>query len=104
MLQKLASRSDINSETILGVRCPGKQRVALYEIDDSVYATTDVCTHARCLLSQNGDVFDGQVECACHGSTFDIRTGENVNPPSSAPLKTYPVHIQGDDVFVDIED
>jgi 3-phenylpropionate/trans-cinnamate dioxygenase ferredoxin subunit len=40
------------------------------------------------------------VECWLHGSCFDLRTGKPTGPPASAPVATYPVKIDGDDVFV----
>ena len=102
MYQKATTRNQVTEGKVTGVEVDGKE-VALYSLGDEIFATTDVCTHANCLLSISGDVYDDIVECSCHGSGYDIRTGNNVQPPSSDPLKTYTVKIQGDDVLVDID-
>lgn len=102
MLSKAVNRAAVQAERILAVQVDG-EAVALYELNGDVFATTDICPHNTCLLSENGDVLEsGEVECTCHGSRFDIRTGTNTNPPSSEPLKTYPVRVEGDDVLVDL--
>ena len=102
MLQKAASKDELQPDGIVAVDVAG-QSVALYELDGEVLATTNICPHAFCRLDENADVLDGaEVECSCHGSRFDIRTGSNINPPSSDPLKTFPVEVRGDEVFVDV--
>ncbi len=40
------------------------------------------------------------VECPWHYGTFDVTTGAPVSLPCSIPLKTYPVQLEGDDVYV----
>jgi nitrite reductase/ring-hydroxylating ferredoxin subunit len=102
MLEKAARRMEVAPETILSVDVAGVP-VALYNIEGEVLATSDVCPHAYCRLSENADIVNGdEVECSCHGSRFSIRTGDNLNPPSADPLPTYQVSVEDDDVFVDI--
>jgi nitrite reductase/ring-hydroxylating ferredoxin subunit len=102
MLEKAVRRATVAPETILGVDVAGEQ-VALYDVDGEVFATSNVCPHAYCLLSENADVVNGdEVECSCHGSRFSIRTGANLNPPSADPLPTFRVSVEDDDVFVDL--
>jgi nitrite reductase/ring-hydroxylating ferredoxin subunit len=44
---------------------------------------------------------EGEVlQCSCHGSQFDVRTGEVVSPPADEPLTRYTVRIEGDDILV----
>jgi cytochrome P450/nitrite reductase/ring-hydroxylating ferredoxin subunit len=51
-------------------------------------AFQDTCTHEECALS-DGEL-DGQVVvCPCHGSEFDIRTGDVLCPPALEPLSVY---------------
>lgn len=101
MLHEAGNRADVKPDIVLGVKVCGRE-LALYDVDGEVLATTDHCPHANCMLSQSGEPLDGIVECACHGSSYDIRTGENVNPPFSFPLATYPVVLQGDVVMVEL--
>ena len=70
--------------------------------EGEVFAINDVCSHADVSLSE-GDVEDGTVECWLHGSTFDLRTGKPTCLPAVKPVATYPVTVEGDDVFVKLE-
>lgn len=103
MFVKVATVSEVKPDTVHGVVIDGKN-VALYLLDGQIRATTDVCPHQFCLLSSSGEVYqdEGSVECACHGSHFDIVTGEPRNPPASDPLEIYAVEVRGDEVFVDL--
>jgi len=74
--------------------------VALYRLDDGVYATHDVCTHAYALLSEGyieGDV----VECPLHGALFEIRSGKCL-AVGTTDLPTYPVRLEDDTVLVEV--
>ncbi|MBI4310278.1 MAG: Rieske 2Fe-2S domain-containing protein, partial [Chloroflexi bacterium] len=44
---------------------------------------------------------DGEfVECPCHGSQFNVKTGAVVDGPAQEPVKVYPVQVRGKDIFV----
>ena len=47
-------------------------------MDGQVFAFSDICTHRHCNLAMGGELDDHTIECECHGSMFDIRTGEVV--------------------------
>lgn len=64
-----------------------------------VFAIADLCSHAEASLSE-GEVTPGRIECWLHGAEFDLRTGEALTPPASAPVKTYQVTIDGDSVKI----
>ncbi|GAB3346857.1 non-heme iron oxygenase ferredoxin subunit [Modestobacter lapidis] len=80
--------------------------VAVVQLDGEIYAIQDVCSHADVPLS-DGDVdeVDGAptIECAMHGSCFDLRTGQPTNLPATEPVPVYPVRVEGDDVLVDVD-
>jgi nitrite reductase/ring-hydroxylating ferredoxin subunit len=75
--------------------------VALYLVDGEVFATQNVCTHQFALLS-DGYLEDGCIECPLHQGKFDVRTGAALCAPATAPLTTYRVHVEGDDVLIDL--
>ena len=60
-------------------------RVALVRIDDDFYAVGDRCSHEDYSLAE-GEVWAGEceIECAKHGSTFDLRTGAALLAPGHA--------------------
>ncbi len=86
-----------------GVRVEsGSHRVALFRIDDSVYAIGDRCSHADASLAE-GDVFDTEVECPRHGAAFDLTTGKALTLPASRPVPTYQTKVEDGTVFVRLE-
>ena len=64
-----------------------------------VFAIADMCSHAEASLSE-GEVTAGRIECWLHGAEFDLRSGEAVTPPASAPVETFPVSIEGENVRI----
>src|SRR5205823_3983294 len=59
----------------------GAADVLLYKSGADVFAISDTCSHRGCSLA-DGDVRDGVVECACHGSAFRLSDGEIVRGPA----------------------
>ncbi|WP_329446045.1 Rieske (2Fe-2S) protein [Streptomyces sp. NBC_01426] len=50
------------------------------------------CTHAGCVLDK---IVEGEGNCPCHGSRFDVATGKVLRGPASAPLPSVPVKVEG---------
>ena len=51
-------------------------------------AVPDSCTHAHCPFTADGEVVDAStLVCNCHGSEYDLRTGEVLVGPAEAPLR-----------------
>ena len=90
--------SEIPAEGVIGVEVAGEP-VAVVRAEGEVYAIRDVCSHAEVPLSE-GEVYDHTIECWLHGSCFDLRTGKPTGPPATRPVATYPVKIDGADVYV----
>jgi 3-phenylpropionate/trans-cinnamate dioxygenase ferredoxin component len=103
--ERVCRLSEVPNDGSLRVELPDVD-VAIVRFDDEVYAIEDVCSHAEVALS-DGDVdeVDGAptIECALHGSCFDLRTGEPTNLPATEPVPVYPVRVEGDDVLVDVD-
>ena len=49
---------------------------------------------------EEGLVIDCIIECPLHGGRFDICTGKALSAPVYKNLKTYPVKVEGERVFV----
>ncbi len=62
------------------------------------------CPHARCSLVRDGEVVEGSVlVCNCHGSEFDLLTGEVLLDPAERPLQLRPVRTAGDGSHLIVE-
>ena len=77
----------------------GDDRIAVFRIEDDVYAIGDRCSHAEASLA-DGEVFDGEVECPRHGSEFDLRTGKPGTLPATSPVPVYTVEIEDGQVYL----
>src|ERR1700733_1937462 len=98
--KRAASLAEVKEKGVIGAVVDGEE-LALYWVDDAVYATHDVCTHAFARLSEG--YLDGDcIECPIHQALFNVKTGEVIAPPAYTPLKKFPCRIEGDDVLVDI--
>ena len=99
---KVAKKSDIAKGKVIPVKVGGSEVAIYHTQNDEFYATADICTHENCNMSYEGGKLDGyEVECDCHGSKFDIRTGKVLLPPAVEDLKTYKVETQGEDILVE---
>ena len=77
----------------------GDKEIVLLNVGGELYAVDNECTHAGCDLA-DGDLEGDILECACHGSKFNVKTGAVENPPAEEPVATYTVRIEGDDILV----
>jgi nitrite reductase/ring-hydroxylating ferredoxin subunit len=79
----------------------GDERVAVYNIDGTFYATEAYCTHAMADLGDGileGDV----VECTLHFGAFHVPSGKAVREPCCTDLKTFRTEVKDGQVYVDL--
>jgi 3-phenylpropionate/trans-cinnamate dioxygenase ferredoxin subunit len=84
-----------------GIGRPAGTRVLLANVDGTIYAIDNTCTHMGCSLS-DGKLDGSVLRCACHGSRFDVTTGAVVGGPAEKPVRSYPVEVDGDHVKVEV--
>ena len=95
----VAKRGDIPPGSTRRVVVDGSG-ILLCNVDGAIYAIEDVCTHDGGPLDQ-GELEGETVVCPRHGATFDVRTGDALTLPAVVPVMTFPVFVEGDDVYVD---
>jgi len=98
---KAAETSALADKQVIAVEMGGIE-IALFRLDDGYFATSNICTHQFAFLSE-GYVDKGCVECPLHQAFFDIRTGAVVEGPPEAPLKTFPVKVEGTDILIALD-
>lgn len=91
---------DLPNDDVIGVAVAGKD-IAIYTIGDDVYATDNLCTHGNARLC-DGFLDRHEIECPLHQGKFDVRDGKATCEPATEPLRTYPVRIEGQRVFLQI--
>jgi nitrite reductase/ring-hydroxylating ferredoxin subunit len=79
----------------------GGEHIAVARIADSLYGFGDTCTHAGCSLAA-GRLEDTIVTCPCHGSQFDVTTGDVVRGPAQRPVRSYAVRVENGALQIEI--
>jgi NAD(P)H-dependent nitrite reductase small subunit len=92
--------SKLSEEEPLGVKLD-EQCVALYKVNEQIFATDDVCSHAFALLS--GGFLDGHViECPLHGAMFDVRSGK-CQSGTYEDIRAFEVEIRDGEIYVNLD-
>lgn len=94
----------------------GDESVLMFHLSDGFFATQPRCSHVFAPLKRGKILKDKCVQCPLHRAKFDIRTGEVSEwanfPPGiqmlnvvrgEKKLKTWPVEVEGDQLFVIVE-
>lgn len=77
----------------------GERQVAIANVEGDLHAFDDLCSHQQCSLAE-GDLDGAIVECPCHGSQFDVTSGEAVQGPATDPVDVFEVREQDGDLQV----
>jgi len=54
------------------------------------------CTHAGCMVDA---VTEGTIHCPCHGSLFDLSTGEPIAGPAPRALDSVPINVKSGGIY-----
>jgi nitrite reductase/ring-hydroxylating ferredoxin subunit len=73
----------------------------LTNLGGKVYATDRICTHEEADLS-SGFLSGEGVRCPLHLSVFNLENGKPQNPPAEAPLRTYNIKIDQNEIYVEV--
>ena len=77
-------------------------RIAVANVGGIYYAFDDACTHEQCSLTDDGELAGATVTCVCHGSEFDVRTGNVLAPPAVQPVRVYRTRIEHDALQIEV--
>ena len=79
----------------------GAEAVALFNVNGTIYAISNRCTHARASLSEGAvDAARCAVTCPWHAGVFSLESGQVLDGPPSLPVATYRVKLEGDTVLI----
>jgi 3-phenylpropionate/trans-cinnamate dioxygenase ferredoxin subunit len=78
-----------------------EEPVVVCNVDGSFYAFQDMCSHQELPLD-GGELCGKTLTCPWHGAKFDVATGAAVAMPAVAPIVTYPVKVEGGQIFVEL--
>ena len=96
------STIDFSSAGLAEIEVNGK-KICLTNHNDAIHACTAKCPHAGGTLAEGYLDVSGNIVCPLHRYKFDMQTGRNISGEGYY-LKTFPVEIRNDGVFVGIAD
>ena len=79
----------------------GSVPIALWNVEGKIYATDDTCSHEEASLTE-GDLWGEVIECPLHGAQFDVTNGEVLSLPAVLPIKSYPVKVENDSIYISL--
>lgn len=100
MIREAMKDADLPDGSMTAVDVSGIH-LLLAKIGGEVHAVSGTCTHEEADLGL-GFLVEDRVTCPLHLSSFDVRTGEVLNPPATEPLQKFNVKIQDGTIFVEV--
>ena len=76
----IASLDDLEGEGLAAFGVEG-ERIAVAHVGGTFHAFDDSCPHRQCSLAE-GKLDGSVVTCPCHGSEFDVASGERLVGPA----------------------
>jgi nitrite reductase/ring-hydroxylating ferredoxin subunit len=101
---KIGTVKDLEFVPIMGVVVDGKEIVILKTGKKNLRSGTGAPTwDARCPVGTISGRIEGEtIRCTCHGSVFNIKTGELVRGPAEKPEPVYTVSGENEELFIDV--
>ena len=91
----LAQLADIKvGEAIAATGPDGAKIIIARPTETTVAAFSAICTHQGCTVAPAGK----QLDCPCHGSTYNATTGEVISGPARRALAKVNVAVSGTNV------
>jgi len=76
-------------------------RLVLSRVNDDVFACEAECAHQGGPLGE-GRLSGTRLTCPWHGWMFELKSGTCLMPSRGGPIVTYPVTIEGGDVWIEL--
>ena len=97
---EIASTKDVTQGKMMGVEKNGKA-LLIANVDGTYHAIGNICTHMGCKLS-DGTLIGDTVQCVCHGSIFNLKTGAVEQGPAEKPEPSFSLRVDGDKILADL--
>ena len=99
---RVASTSECEGHACVRAVTANGEEVVLVRLEDEIFALEDRCSHKDFPLSEGEVDHGGRLECVFHGAKFDVRSGKAVQLPAIRPVRTFPVEVRDDEIYVDV--
>jgi nitrite reductase/ring-hydroxylating ferredoxin subunit len=97
----VCATQDVPENSVISLEV-GDERVAIYNIKGTFYATEARCTHAMADLAE-GTLDGEEIECSFHFGKFHVPSGKPTEAPCFVALKTYRTAVRDGQVFIELD-
>jgi nitrite reductase/ring-hydroxylating ferredoxin subunit len=97
---KLTSTNDVKPNSMMGLTVKD-QKILLANVNGNYFAIGDKCMHRGCQLSK-GKLEGETVICPCHGSIYDLKTGNFLKGPTKKGEPKYNLKVENNDVMINL--
>ncbi|MEO7634038.1 MAG: Rieske 2Fe-2S domain-containing protein [Sphingomicrobium sp.] len=97
--ERVAAVADVSDGANKAFDIAGRQ-LLIARAPMGLFAVGAICTHQQTAL-EGGKMKGCFLFCPLHGVRFDLRDGRPAGTLTDRPLPTWPVKIEGNDIFVD---
>jgi 3-phenylpropionate/trans-cinnamate dioxygenase ferredoxin subunit len=77
----------------------GMEPVVLANVDGTIHAVLDRCSHEDLPLS-DGELEGEVLVCQYHGARFDVTSGAARGLPAVKPVRSFPVEVREDGIYL----
>ena len=98
---RVASLADLQPGSMRQVTAAGVE-ILVARVGDTVCATSAKCSHYGGPLAE-GVLHGCRVVCPWHHAVFDVTTGRQLEPPGCGDLQSFPVRVEGGEVWVAVD-
>ena len=77
------------------------QTIALFNVDGTLHAIENTCTHVGGSLGE-GTLIGDQITCPLHGAQFNVASGKVLGPPAGSDVKSFVVTVEESDVLIEL--
>lgn len=96
---QVGGADEVGEDSVKAFEVHGAE-VAVARSGGRLFAFSDICTHRGCNLSM-GEIDGEEITCECHGSVFNMGTGEVIEGPATEPIETYPVSERDQQILIE---
>lgn len=98
---EVCAADEIDEEDVLRFDHSGQTYAVYRSPEDKYFATDGLCSHEKIHLA-DGLVMNDIIECPKHNGRFNYKTGAALGAPVCVNLKTYPVKVEDDTVYIQL--
>ena len=96
---KAAKTDEVSPGNCISAKLEGNF-IGIHNVNGKYYAVNNICPHVGGILHA-GQLENDVIVCPIHQWKFDVKTGRCIWP-GKCGIATYPVKVDGEDIFVDI--